>query len=44
MKRDKKMRDGKLTFVLLRGIGEAFTDREVPEGAVRQTLLDFGAV
>jgi shikimate kinase/3-dehydroquinate synthase len=44
MKQDKKMRDGKLTFILLRGIGEAFTDREVPEDLVRQTLLDFGAV
>jgi len=44
MKQDKKMRDGKLTFILLRGIGEAFTNREVPEALVRQTLLDYGAV
>ena len=44
MKQDKKMRDGKLTFILLHGIGEAFTNREVPEEAVRQTLLALGAV
>ena len=44
MKQDKKMRDGKLTFVLLREIGEAFTNREVPEEAVRQTMLSLGAV
>jgi shikimate kinase/3-dehydroquinate synthase len=44
MKQDKKMRDGKLTFVLLRGVGEAFTDREVPEEMVRRTLADWGAV
>ncbi len=43
MKQDKKMRDGKLTFVLLRGIGEAFTNAQVPEAAVRETLMTFGA-
>jgi len=43
MKQDKKMRDGKMTFVLTRGIGKAFTSRDVPEDLVRQTLLDFGA-
>jgi shikimate kinase/3-dehydroquinate synthase len=43
MKQDKKMRDGKLTFILLHGIGKAFTHREVPEELVRQTLIDFGA-
>jgi shikimate kinase/3-dehydroquinate synthase len=43
MKQDKKMRDGKMTFVLTRGIGKAFTSRDVPEALVRQTLLDFGA-
>ncbi len=30
MRRDKKVRDGALTFVLARGIGEAFTARDVP--------------
>ncbi len=44
MKQDKKMRDGKLTFVLTRGIGKAFTCNDVPEEAVRQTLLSAGAV
>jgi shikimate kinase/3-dehydroquinate synthase len=44
MKKDKKMRDGKMTFVLTRGIGEAFTSRDVAEDAVRGTLLACGAV
>jgi shikimate kinase/3-dehydroquinate synthase len=44
MKQDKKMRGGKLTFVLTKGIGRAFTCNEVPEEAVRATLLANGAV
>jgi shikimate kinase/3-dehydroquinate synthase len=44
MKQDKKMRGGKLTFVLTRGIGRAFTSNDVPEDAVRATLLAGGAV
>ncbi|HQT46249.1 MAG: 3-dehydroquinate synthase [Acidocella sp. 20-63-7] len=44
MKQDKKMRNGKLTFVLTRGIGQAFTSSDVPEEAVRATLLANGAV
>jgi len=44
MKLDKKMRGGKLTFILSRGIGQAFTNNEVPEEAVRATLLANGAV
>jgi len=44
MKQDKKMRGGKLTFVLTKGIGQAFTFNEVPEDAVRTTLLANGAV
>jgi shikimate kinase/3-dehydroquinate synthase len=44
MKQDKKMRGGKLTFVLTKGIGRAFTCNEVPEDAVRATLLANGAV
>ena len=44
MKQDKKMRGGKLTFVLTRGIGQAFTSRDVPEDAVREVLLANGAV
>ncbi len=44
MTRDKKMREGKLTFILTRGIGRAFTCRDVPELAVREALLANGAV
>jgi shikimate kinase/3-dehydroquinate synthase len=43
MKQDKKMRGGTLTFVLTRGIGRAFTSRDVPEAAVRDVLLGNGA-
>ncbi len=42
MQRDKKMRDGRLGFVLVRGVGEAFTSRDVPEGAVASVLRDAG--
>ena len=44
MKQDKKMRGGRLTFVLTRGIGQAFTSNDVPEELVRATLLANGAV
>jgi shikimate kinase/3-dehydroquinate synthase len=44
MTRDKKMRNGKLTFVLTRGIGMAFTSSDVPEEAVVETLRAGGAV
>jgi shikimate kinase/3-dehydroquinate synthase len=43
MQSDKKMRDGRLAFVLARGIGSAFTSREVPQEAVRATLAACGA-
>ncbi|MDE8345966.1 MAG: 3-dehydroquinate synthase [Acidocella sp.] len=43
MKGDKKMRAGRLHFVLTRGIGQAFTSSDVPEDAVRATLLANGA-
>ena len=42
MRRDKKRRDGRLGFVLSRGIGQAFTSREVPETAVTALLRDEG--
>ncbi|WP_077396617.1 3-dehydroquinate synthase [Bombella intestini] len=42
MGRDKKLRDGKVTFVLLRGIGMAFTCRDVTMDDVRSLLLDEG--
>jgi shikimate kinase/3-dehydroquinate synthase len=44
MKQDKKMRDGRLTFVLTRGIGQAFTSDDVTEDALRAVLLANGAV
>ena len=42
MRRDKKMRDGALHFVLVRGIGGAFTSKDVPEGAVVELLRAEG--
>jgi shikimate kinase/3-dehydroquinate synthase len=42
MRHDKKMRDGSLAFVLARGIGEAFTSRDVPQEAVLAVLRDAG--
>ena len=40
MMRDKKVRDGKLTFVLALGIGKAFIARDVPAAAVVAALSD----
>jgi shikimate kinase/3-dehydroquinate synthase len=42
MQRDKKMRDGRLSFVLARGIGQAFTNRDVPAEAVVSVLRGAG--
>ena len=42
MRRDKKMRDGRLHFVLARGIGEAFTSADVPEDAVMDLFRSEG--
>jgi len=42
MRRDKKVRDGALHFVLARGIGQAFTTAEVPDHAVAGLLRDEG--
>jgi shikimate kinase/3-dehydroquinate synthase len=42
MRRDKKMRDGQLHFVLVRGIGEAFTSSDVPAEAVVEVLRESG--
>ncbi|MGH7101507.1 MAG: 3-dehydroquinate synthase family protein, partial [Acetobacteraceae bacterium] len=39
---DKKVRDGVMTFVLVRGIGEAFTSREVSVAAVLDLLASEG--
>ncbi|MFO1153390.1 MAG: 3-dehydroquinate synthase [Rhodospirillales bacterium] len=38
MQSDKKVLDGRLTFILARRIGDAFIDRSVPEAAVRSVL------
>ena len=38
MGQDKKVRDGRLTFILARGIGEAFISRDVDEAEVRTFL------
>jgi shikimate kinase/3-dehydroquinate synthase len=42
MQRDKKMRDGRLAFILARGLGQAFTTRDVPPEAVLAVLRDAG--
>ncbi|HEY3846593.1 MAG TPA: 3-dehydroquinate synthase, partial [Acetobacteraceae bacterium] len=42
MRRDKKVRDGALHFVLARGIGQAFTAADVPMAAVTELLRDEG--
>lgn len=38
---DKKVKDGKVTFVLARGIGQSFLTRDVPETELRALLEDF---
>ncbi|WP_342449546.1 3-dehydroquinate synthase [Falsiroseomonas frigidaquae] len=43
MRKDKKVRDGAMRFVLLRGPGDAFTTAEVPPAAVEALLRDEGA-
>ncbi|MGR3716251.1 MAG: 3-dehydroquinate synthase, partial [Thermohalobaculum sp.] len=40
MAQDKKVRQGRLTFILARGIGEAFVEREADLGVVRAVLGD----
>ncbi|MEJ0015325.1 MAG: 3-dehydroquinate synthase [Acetobacteraceae bacterium] len=42
MRRDKKVRDGVLKFVLVRGIGQAFTAGDVPAEAVVDLLREEG--
>ncbi len=38
--RDKKAMDGKLTFILTRGIGKAFIENNVDAVVIRQTLVE----
>lgn len=40
MAQDKKVQDGRLTFILARGIGQAFVTRDVPRDVVRAVLAD----
>ncbi|OAB55431.1 3-dehydroquinate synthase [Phormidium willei BDU 130791] len=40
MRRDKKVQDGRLTFILARGLGRAFVTREVAEDEVLALLQD----
>ena len=42
MRRDKKARDGQLRFVLVHGIGQAFTNADVPTEAVIGLLREEG--
>jgi shikimate kinase/3-dehydroquinate synthase len=42
MRKDKKVQDGALKFVLARGIGQAFTSSDVSEAAVTELLRDAG--
>jgi 3-dehydroquinate synthetase len=37
---DKKVRRGKLTFILVRGIGRAFIENNVDTAEVREFLTD----
>jgi 3-dehydroquinate synthase len=41
---DKKVKDGKVTFVLAKGIGQSFLTREVPSDAVLAMLEEFAKV
>ena len=43
MAQDKKAEGGKLTFILARGIGQAFVAKDVDPGEVRAFLVDEGA-
>jgi 3-dehydroquinate synthase len=40
MRRDKKVQESRIAFVLVRGIGEAFVTREVPLEDVSRLLQD----
>lgn len=38
--KDKKVKDGRVTFVLAKGIGQAFLSADVPVATVRQVLAE----
>ncbi|HLJ62648.1 MAG TPA: 3-dehydroquinate synthase [Stellaceae bacterium] len=39
MRKDKKVRDGRITLILARAIGDAFVSSDVPEGRLREFLV-----
>jgi 3-dehydroquinate synthetase len=39
MAHDKKVSEGRLTFVLLKGLGQAFVTRDVPVAALKDVLM-----
>ena len=43
MGQDKKAEGGRLTFILARGLGDAFVAKDVDAGAVRKFLIEEGA-
>ena len=43
MGQDKKAEGGKLTFILARGVGDAFVAKDVSAPAVREFLVSEGA-
>ena len=43
MRKDKKAESGSLTLILVRGIGQAFVSRDVPEAELRAFLAEEGA-
>ncbi|QDH17502.1 3-dehydroquinate synthase [Swingsia samuiensis] len=44
MQKDKKIHNGKITFILLQGIGKAFTSRDVSIESVEKLLLNEGCL
>jgi 3-dehydroquinate synthase len=40
MAQDKKVVDGKLRFILARGVGDAFVAADVPGDTVKQVLVE----
>jgi 3-dehydroquinate synthase len=44
MSHDKKARQGRLTLILARGIGQAYVSREVDSGSLRDFLVEEAAL
>jgi 3-dehydroquinate synthase len=40
MASDKKVRDGRVTFILSRGIGQAFVARDIEPGLAREAIVE----